>query len=1124
MKYNLRFMVCRLRVIVSMLSTSLRFCVKIFCFLVIPFASYSQLLFTRITPEESGVKFVNAIIESQKINFFSYGYLYNGGGVAVGDVNNDGLADLYFSGNMVHNILYLNQGNLKFKDVTDSAGVDGGLGFKTGVSMVDINGDGLLDIYVCKSAVSEPSLRKNMLYINNGNMTFTDKAKEYGVDDESYTTQGYFYDMDLDGDLDLFLLNHPDEMNYSSKIELTYDKTGNLIALRDTQRTYISNRYYENINGHFKDKTFSAGLGTYAFGLSAIIDDFNGDGYPDIYACNDFHYPDYLFINNKNGTFTNRLDEHFQHTSNSSMGSDYADINNDGFLDLMVLDMLPESFQKQKQLKPPVNYDTFYKRIKYGYGTQFVKNVLQLNNGNNTYSDISYLANVAFTDWSWAPLIADFDNDGFKDIYVTNGYLRDVTDLDFIVYNNDSIVKHLIKEEGKLDTLKLLSAIPSNKVFNYFFRNNGNLTFNSISATCGLNTPSFGNGAAYADLDNDGDLDLIVNNIDEEPFIYRNNSVQNKAGNYIRFKLKGTDKNIEGIGTAIQIETPDGTKQVQHFMPDKGYISSHERFVHFGIGQNKFANVIITWPNGLMQTISALEANHVYTLDIKNAFAKPKAEEKISTLFIDITKETNVIYKQKENTYIDFKLEPLLPHQFSQLGPCIAVADVDGNGTEDFFIGGSKDNEAFVYMQDHAGKFSKSKQPGITADKQLEDTGSEFFDADNDGDKDLLVVSGGNEYPETDSMYPVRLYLNDGKGNFIKDKNFPVIYSSAKAIAIDDYDKDGDADIFIGGRVVPGHYGLIPQSFLLQNNKGNFTDITKQIPSLASIGMVTDAIWCDINKDSWKDLIMVGEWMPLTIYKNNPAASGSKLDAPIINENSYGWWNTIAQTDVDNDGDIDLIGGNVSINTRYRGNEQYPVTMVVSDFDNNGSTDCVISLYQEGKSYPLATRDNLLDQMNFLKKKFLRYHDYANATINDVFTPEQLSKAQTFKANNIANVVFNNDGAGNFSQQLLSSKAQIFPINAIITDDFDKDGLTDLLVAGNDYSTEVETGRNDGGIGLFLKNFGAGKFRGVTVTQSGFYAPGDVKCIKRIKINNKPCFIIGKNQGDLQFVRYNEIK
>ncbi len=1078
----------------------------------------AQSLFTLIPSNASGIKFQNVISETKEVNILNYEYLYNGGGVAIGDINNDGLSDIYFSGNMVPNKLFLNKGNLQFQDITTSSGTSAEKGFNTGVSMVDINQDGYLDIYVCRSASKTPESRKNLLFINNKNNTFTESAKKYGIDDASFSTQAYFFDMDLDKDLDLVLINHPSDIGSANDIHVGYNKQGVLAAKENTEREFVSYRYYENNNGKFIDKTIKAGLGTHAFGLSAIIADFNKDGYPDIYACNDYVQPDYLFINNKNGTFTERAKEYFQHFSMSSMGSDYADINNDGLPDLMTVDMLAPELNRIKRLKGPDPYDIFYSRVKYGFGHQYVKNVLQLNNGNGSYSDISYLAGVALTDWSWAPLIADFDNDGNKDIYITNGFLRDLTDMDYAKFKSDSLRKAITKMSSDNDAVKALGDIPTIKRANFFFRNNGNLTFSNLSNGAGMQQPLWSNGAAYADLDNDGDLEIIVNNIFDDASIYKNNSVENKLGNYVRFTF--TTNTSKALGANIALSTTDGSKQFLHFMPTKGFLSNHEQALHFGIGKNATAKATITWLDGRVEVIDNVIANTSIVCNYENAKVAPPVTPVNRKLFKDITKSTKLNYTPVESDYIDFKQEPLLPHTFSRLGPALAVGDMDGNGTDDFFVGGSLGQAAKLFLQNTSGSFSLKNSSVIDADKAFEDVNALCVDIDLDKDLDLIVISGGNEILGSLDKYPVRLYINDGKGNFSKSDAISNINTSAKALAVSDYDKDGDLDLFVGGYIIPGHYGLFPNSYLLQNNNGKFTDITMQYPSLQKIGMLTDAKWADINKDGFDDLIVVGEWMAPTIFMNE---EGKLNSAPKTIPNASGWWNTLEVRDADNDGDIDLLAGNLGVNSRYRCDASHPLMMHVSDFDNNGSTDCVISIYQDGsldKARPIAFRDNMLDQMVFLKKKFLRYQTYATASVDEMFTKEQLQKAQKLEANMMQSSIFTNDGSGNFTRKSMPARAQFSPIQAIASIDLDKDNLPEIIAVGNNYETDVETGRDDAGIGVVLK-YNKTSFSALDNSITDFNAAGNVKNMKLINVNGKTCFLIGKANEPLQLIQYN---
>jgi hypothetical protein len=1077
-------------------------------------------LFSLVSPDSSGVTFSNVIQDDKEINILEYLYFYNGAGVAIGDVNNDGLPDLYFTSNRFDCKLYINKGNLKFEDATKKAGVGGVKGdIVTGVVMVDINNDGWMDIYVCRSASGDPEMRRNILYVNNQDGTFTNRAKEYGVDDDGYGTCGYFNDLDGDGDLDLFVVNHPHNFVETDGIHLTYNGSKELVAAKDTSLRGESSRYYENVNGKFIDRTYAAGLRTRSFGLSAILQDFNGDGKTDIYIANDFLEPDYLFVNQGNGKFVNEYDKHFKHGAYFSMGTDYADLNNDGHSDLIVTDMLPTDNRRRKQLQRPASYDVFNKQVKYGFGYQYLKNVVQVNNGNGTYSDLSYYTGMAFSDWSWAVLINDFDNDGLKDVYIANGMPRDIHDLDYVRFKMDSIRKALVKTKDSKDILKLLSAIPTVRIQKHYYKNYGNLRFRKESKESGLGEFAWSFGAAYGDLDGDGDLEIVVNNTNDYAFIYKNNSVELGQSYSLQFKLKGPTNNLLGIGTKIEVVTSDGTQTSTIFNPMKGYLSSHDSKQVIGIGKNKEADVQITWPDGKKQLLKKVLSNAVAELSYKDA-SDPKApSEPVRTgMFKDVTAATQLNHRHKENDYIDFKLEPLLPHRCSQFGPCLGAGDFNGDGREDLFVGGSKDHSATMYFQNPDSTFRLSRQPAFEMDKAFEDGAVAVLDLDKDGDQDLVVTSGGNDYPNQKAKYPIRLYLNNGKGEFVASPFSRRFFTSANSIALGDLDKDGSPEIFVGGRVVPGHYGRIPRSYLFSVKGDSLVEIP--VPtSLSSPGMVTSATWADFNGDGWQDLAIAGEWMPVSIFYNE---NGHLAAKPVPMENSQGWWNKIVAADVDKDGKMDLVAGNMGLNSRYRGTKDRPITMVVSDFDENGSTDCMISLFIIDKSYPIALRDNVLEQMPYLRKKFLRYHSYANATIEDIFTPAQLQKAGHFAATNLVSSVFKNKGDGTFAELYLPAEAQWFPIHAIEVKDINQDGKEDLIIAGNEYASEVETGRNDAGIGLYLVGKGDGNFMPMSSTTSGLYIPGDVKSIQSIRIGSQVHWVVGKNQENLQVIGQNK--
>lgn len=1066
-------------------------------------------LFSSLPSSYTGISFSNTLYEDETINFYSYGYLYNGGGVAVGDINNDGLPDIYFSSTTGFNKLYLNMGNLQFRDITEQAGVKGELGVKTGVNMIDINQDGWLDIIVSRAGPFQPSFRKKLVYINNGNLSFTERSKETGLDDASFTTQTYFLDYDRDGDMDAFLVNHPISFNNTMVLNGKM-VNGKLVVIDDTSRQFVSHRLYENRNGRYTDISKKAGISTYAFGLSAGIADFNQDGWPDIYVANDFRKPDYLYINNRNGSFTEKLKDYFSHTSLSSMGMDINDINNDGLEDVFVADMALEDPVRQKRLfVQNQNYDRFQLMVQYGFYYQYPHNTLQLNNGNGSFSEIAYHAGVAETDWSWAPIIADFDNDGKKDIYVTNGFRRDITDWDYKEFFVDSINTRMVKGQ-KVTVAEMYSKIPSQKTDNYFFRNNGSLQFDNYSSQWSDAPASFSNGAAVADLDNDGDLDLVVNNIDQEAFVLRNNLDQTTGKNFLRFRFfKTREGRDECYGTTVRITDEQGHIQFQRYDPQRGFMSSHEHVLHFGTGENNIIpEVLVTFPSGKTIRLSNIATGQQLNLFESDATALPASPEKTNRAVFNILPSTqSVSFTHVENSFIDFKREPLIPYQCSRKGPYFAMADVNGDKRDDLFIGASAGNPASLLLQQADGSFSRQVQEVFRQDSKQEDGSAIFLDTDSDGDQDLYVASGGAEFPAGSNLYQDRLYTNDGKGNFSKSVTAIPAESSNNAFALSfDYDEDGDMDLFSAAAVWPGQFPKKDRSILLQNKQGVFTNLTESLmPGLPAQGIINSGAWGNLDADPKKELILAGEWMPLTVMgwtgekfeKKNYTVQYRNQQLSL--DELKGWWNCIRLVDIDNDGDLDLLAGNRGLNSRIRGSLDKPCTVYAKDFDGNGSYDAVLGYYIGDKCYPMYHRDQLIDQMPFIRKKFYRYHLYAGKTMDEIFSAEQKTGMDIYTANCFESGVFLNNGNGSFQFIPFPEKAQLSNINDIITGDWNKDGITDLLVAGNSGDPDVSTGNYDAMAALLLEAVGKGQFK--AVSHSGLNLQGEIRRIAPIGKN-----------------------
>jgi len=1081
--------------------------------------------FRLVSPRESGITFSNQLHETVDFNIFNYLYFYNGGGVSVGDVNGDGLLDIYFTSNQKDNKLYLNKGGFKFLDITAQAGVAGSDGWATGVTMADVNGDGRLDIYVGYLGDYLIYKGKNELFINEGNdengiPIFSDRAREYGLDLVGFSTQAVYFDYDRDGDLDMFMLNHSVHNNG------TYGKS----TLRYQSHALAGDRLLRNDDGKFVDVTKTSGIysSVLGYGLGVVVSDVNLDGWPDIYIGNDFHENDYLYINQGNGKFSEMLEQQMNHTSRYTMGVDFGDLNNDGFPDLIAMDMLPEDPQKLKASMAEDPYDVYNFKINFGYNHQFARNTLQLNNQDGTFSEIALFAGVQSTDWSWSTFFADFDLDGGKDIFVANGISKRSNDLDYINFISADSVQRKMKDAIGEKELRYIEKMPQVKIANYLFISNGDSTFTNKAKEWGIDQPSCSQGAAYGDLDNDGDLDLVINNINEEAFLYENTTLSNHKKergdhakvNYLKIVLHGDKGNGFGIGAKVFVYS-GGQMQMQECMPTRGYQSSVDYRLTFGLGNARHADsLLVIWNDGSYQRTGKMKPNQTTTLDQQHADGKFDYSifHKNEPLFVRSTDALSIPYRHKENQFVEFNREVLIPHMLSAEGPAVAIGDINNDGLEDICLTGSKRSANQSFIQTTEGKFQEIVQPIFKRDSVFEDTDALLFDADQDGDNDILLIAGGNEFFGKSNYRKPRLHLNDGEGIFSESDMLPEIFLNGSCAAVADIDGDDDLDIFIGARSIPWKYGIKPDSYILLNNgKGKFLDATASVArELQGFGFVKKARWTDIDNDKDPDLVIAAEWSPITVFVNNKGKLNRMSTEGSGLEQTNGWWNVIEPVDMDKDGDVDLICGNLGLNSKLKTSPDEPVRMYVDDFDKNGSVEQILSHYIMGSEYPFHTRDEMTKQMPHLKKKYLSYEKFSRATLKDIFTAEQLHHAAEFIAHTFQSCVAENLGNGKFKILPLPKAAQFSTVNSVLADDFNKDGIMDLLVAGNFYPVNIQMGRYDASYGLVLQGNGKGHFEALPAVKSGLSIREETRALKKITIRGKTYYLAVRNNESIE--------